>query len=131
MNALLMSLLLAAPVIQAQPIEKASRDSLPSSFEVGMFMGDKWTINLMLAVHQPKQVIVTLRDAKGEIVYRDYLKKAPGNYRIKVKFDEPDAGVYQFEVSDGKQTVIRRVEVVEMPAIESQRYITYGPQINL
>lgn len=101
-----------------------------SSFEVGMFMDSNWTINLMLAVHQPKWVLVTLKNDKGVLLFRDYLKKMPARYRLKFRFNESDTGVYQFEISDDQQTIIRRVEVVYMPAVESQRYITYGPPIS-
>ena len=130
MNALLLSLLLVAPVINAQSvnIEPEDATSKVSSFEVGMFMESNWTINLMLAVHQPKRILVTLKNDKGVLIFRDYLKKIPANYRMKFKFNESDAGVYQFKISDDRQTIVRQVEVVYMPAVESQRYITYGPQ---
>ncbi|WP_460973314.1 hypothetical protein [Spirosoma migulaei] len=132
MNALLLSLLLVAPALNAQPATNEPEDSLSkqSSFEVGMFMESNWTINLMLAVHQPKRVLVTLKNDKGALLFRDYLKKIPANYRLKFRFSESDSGVYQFEISDDQQTIVRRVEVVYMPAVKSQRYITYGPQIN-
>lgn len=96
-----------------------------------MFMESGWTINLMLAVHQPKRILILLKDAKGTILYREYLKRTPVNYRRKFKFDESEieSGVYRFEISDGQQTLVRHVEVVSIPAIEPQRYITYDMQI--
>lgn len=133
MNALLLSLLLVASVTNAQSVKIEPEDSASkaSAFEVGMFMESNWTINLMLAIHQPKRILVTLKNDKGVLLFRDYLKKIPANYRMKFKFNESDSGVYQFEISDDKQTIVRQVEVVYMPAVESQRYITYGPQVNL
>jgi len=129
MNVLLVSLLITVSVINAQASDKNPGDSTPKerSFEVGMFMESGWTVNLMLAVHQPKRIMITLRDAKGVVLYREYLRKSTRNYRRKFKFDksEVESGVYQFEVSDNQQTIVRRVEVVNIPTIESQRYITF------
>jgi hypothetical protein len=103
----------------------------PRSFEVGMFMGPKWDINLMLAIRRPERVTVTLRGTNNAVLHREYLKKTPTSYRFKFNFEEADPGVYQFEVSDGQHTIVRRVEIVSMPAVESQRYITYSPQLEL
>ena len=129
MNVLLVILLTAGGVINAHAANLNPGDSAPKerAFEVGMFMESGWTINLMLAVHQPKRIMITLRDAKGVVLYREYLRKSTRNYRRKFKFDksEVESGVYQFEVSDNQQTIVRRVEVVNIPTIESQRYITF------
>ncbi|MVM31444.1 hypothetical protein GO755_15470 [Spirosoma sp. HMF4905] len=131
MNVLLLSILMTAPIINAQATGTAPSDSTtkPNSFEVGLYMGNDWTVNIMLAIYQPKQVVVTLRDANNAILYRDYLKKASKSHHLKFKFNESETGQYQFEISDGRQTIVRKVEVVDMPAIQSQRYIVYGPQI--
>ncbi|WP_093832385.1 hypothetical protein [Spirosoma endophyticum] len=129
MNVLLVSLLMAASVINAQAATLNPDDSTPKehSFEVGMFMEAEWTVNLMLAIHQPKRIMITLRNEKGVVIYREYLKKSTTNYRRKFKFDksEVESGVYQFEISDNQQTIVRRVEVVNIPTVESQRYITF------
>ena len=133
-NALILSLLLLAAV----PINAHAGISDPSdsgkevkSFEVGMFMESNWTINLMMAIYQPKRVAVTLRNDKGEILFRQYLKKSSVNYRLKFKFDEAESGVYEFEISDDHETIVRQVTIVHMPAVDPQRYITFGPQRNL
>ncbi|MBD2754218.1 hypothetical protein [Spirosoma validum] len=128
MNVLLMGLLLSAPAVNAQSTTPESTDLQANtrSFEVGTYMGNNWTMNLMLAVHQPQGATITIRDANKEILLTRYLKKSPTVYHQKLKFDECKPGVYQVEISDGQQTIVRRVEVVTIPAIESQRYITYS-----
>lgn len=72
MNVLLVSLLMAASVINAQAATLNPDDSTPKehSFEVGMFMEAEWTVNLMLAIHQPKRIMITLRNEKGVVIYR-------------------------------------------------------------
>lgn len=132
-NALILSLLLwAAAPINAQAGTPGPVDSGKGakSFEVGMFMESNWTINLMMAVYQPKRVIVTLKNDKGVILFRQYLKKSAVNYRLKFHFEEAESGVYDFEISDDRETIVRQVTIVSMPAVNSQRYITFGPQRN-
>ena len=130
MNALLMSLLLISAVSNAQVASNESGNLVPNdrSFDVAMYMESPWTVNLMLTFHQPKRIIVTLKDTQHTVLYQEHLKKASTIYRRKFKFDESESGVYLLEISDGNQTIVRRVEVVDIPAVKSQRYITYGPQ---
>ena len=96
-----------------------------------MYMGPQWKINLMLTVRRARRVRITLRHSNHSVLYQEYVKKSRGSYWRKFNFDESESGVYEFEISDGRTTVVRRVEVVTVPTVESQRYITYGPQISL
>ncbi|GAB2547429.1 hypothetical protein [Spirosoma aerophilum] len=129
---LLLSLLFATTVATAQATDSQEDNSRlqARTFDVGMFMGADWTINLMLDVHEPKQVSVLLRNARNTVLHQVHLRRVPMKYRLKFKFGESEFGEYQLEISDGQQTIVRRVEVVKTPTIESQRYITYGPQTN-
>ena len=133
LNVLLVALLLSATTSNAQPTNAESRDSLTraNSFEVGTYMGGNRTINLMVAIHQPEGATILIRDADNAILHRQYLKKSRIVYHHKFNFEECKPGVYQVEISNGRQTVIRRVEVVDIPAIESQRYITYSSPTSL
>ena len=133
MNVLLVSLLLvikAPDSLATTAAEPGDSLTKASSFEVGMYMGANWTINLMLAVHQPQGATISIKDTGNTILYRQYLKKSSITYHHKFKFEGSQPGVYQIEISDGQKTVTRQVEVVDIPAIESQRYITYGPKTN-
>ncbi|UFH52804.1 T9SS type A sorting domain-containing protein [Spirosoma sp. KNUC1025] len=129
-NVALVLLIMLGQVANAQTTDTNSGDPLTkeASFEVGSYMGDNWTINLMLAIRQPQGATVMIRDANKKVLYEQHLKKSPIVYHHKLRFEDCKSGIYYVEISDGKQTVVRRVEVVEMPSIETQRYITYGPQ---
>ncbi|AKD55638.1 hypothetical protein [Spirosoma radiotolerans] len=133
-NALILSMLfLAAAPINAQagmtnPVDSGRGGK---SFEVGMYMESNWTINLMMAVYLPKRVVVTLRNEKGAVLFRQYLNKSSVKYRLKFRFDEAESGVYDFEITDDRETVVRQVTIVRMPAVESQRVITFGPPRSL
>lgn len=133
MNILLLSLLTTATVINAQATGTEPGDSVTNerSFEVGMSMGPDWKINLRLGINQAKRIIITVKDANNTVLYREHLKKGPASYWWKFDFKDSEPGVYQFEIRDGQQTIRRQVEVVNVPAVDQQRYITYGPQTSL
>ena len=131
--ALLMSLFLTASVSHAQTTEPEPGDSVTTerSFEVAIFTETNRKINLILAIHRPKQIMVILKNAKNAVIHREFLRRTRKGYRQKFDFEGADPGVYQFEISDGWQTVVRRIEVVYLPAIDLQRYIIYGPQTGM
>lgn len=131
-NTLLISLLLAIPDVKAQTPNPDLADSLikKSSFAISTFMDAHRRINLMVATYRPNRVSIILKNAKNATLYREHLRKANTSYRRRFDFEGIESGVYQLEISDGQQTVVRRVEVVDMSAIEAQRYVVYGPQIS-
>lgn len=132
-NVTLVCLLILVQTGNAQSITERVEppQTRASSFEVGTYMGENWTMNLMLAIHQSEGVTLRIRHVDNTVLYQQHLKKSRTVYHHKLNFENCKPGVYQVEISDSRQTIVRRVEVVDMPAIEAQRYITYGPQTNL
>ncbi|WP_461079261.1 hypothetical protein [Spirosoma flavus] len=130
-NTLILSLIWVSVAANAQsvitetdaPVEK-------QPFEVGTYMGTGLTINLMLAVHTPKGITLKIKDANDTVLEVTHLGRSPKAYHQKISFDGSQPGVYRVEISDGHKTVIRQVDVVNIPAVESQRYITYSSQTN-
>ena len=102
-----------------------------NALSVGLYMSPEWKLNLRLASRQPGRVTVTLKDANNTVLYREYVKRVSVGYWRKFDFEGSEPGMYQFEISNGQQTIVRRVEIVNVPTVESQRYITYGPQTDL
>lgn len=133
MNVLLLSLLTAASVINAQATGTEPGDSVTKehTFDVGMYLSSDRKINLRLAIHRPERIIITVKDASNTVLYREYLRKGPASYWRKFDFKESEPGVYQFEIRDGQQTIVRRVEIVDIPPVEAQRYITYDLKTSL
>ncbi|GAB2576844.1 hypothetical protein [Spirosoma areae] len=99
------------------------------SFEVGMYMSPQWKINLRVAIRRPERLVITVRNAKNIVLYREYVRRGSTGYWRKFDFEGSEPGVYQFEINDGQQSVVRRVEIVDIPTIDSQRYITYDQQL--
>ncbi|RRB02030.1 hypothetical protein [Larkinella rosea] len=125
---LFLTLLLSAPFCHARSTDPDYANSNEPSFDICMFMGAHQKVKLNLAVRQAKPVSVILRDARNTIMYRDFLKKSPTAYRLSFDFAASESGIYQLEISDGQRTIVRRVEVLEFPPIESSRHIVYNPQ---
>ena len=128
MKSLLMSLLLVSPMIHAQ-----ARDSLTKepAFGVSMYMDAQRKMDLRIDARQSRRIIIVLKDAKNTIIYRECLKRSQISYWRKFNFDESESGTYQFEISDDRQTIVRRIEVVDLPVVEPQRYIVYGTLTSL
>lgn len=131
-NALLVGLVMISATGNAQSIDNGADSAIGEKpFDVAAYMGANRTINLMLAVYRVKGVTLVLKDAHDTILYELYLKKSPKAYHHKLNFEGCRSGVYQLEISDGQQKVIRRIDVVDIPAIDSQRYVTFTSQTNL
>jgi hypothetical protein len=125
---LLLSLFLATAVCHAQPPESSNPGGEEKSFDLMMYMGAGGKVNLHVATYWSKRVTITLLNAENAVILRKNLKRSPICYRLKFSFEESISGVYRFEISDGHQTVVRQVEVVDFPPVASQRYIVYNPQ---
>ncbi len=125
-----MSLLTAALAVNAQATGTKPGDPVTkgNTFDVGMYMGPQWKINLLLDIRRPERLRITLKDSHDTVVYQEYVRRQSASYWRKFDFEQSEPGVYRFEISDGQKTIVRTVEVVHMPTIESQRYVTYGPQ---
>lgn len=133
MNGLLVSLFFAGSGINAQATGTDPGDSVSNenSFHVSLFMGPQWKMNLMLALPRPGRVSITLKNAGNTVLYREFLKKRSTRYWRKFNFEGSEAGVYRFEISDGRKIIVRQVEIVDIPTVDAQRYIVYGVQTSL
>ncbi|GAB3925368.1 hypothetical protein [Larkinella terrae] len=121
------SLILTILSVKAQ----ASDDLVANgrAFDVSMFLDASKKVNLMLAIHRSR-IRVTLKNSRNDVIHQEFLGRSKNPYRRKFNFEESKSGVYLLEVSDGKQTYIRQVEIVDVPASASQRYIVYRSPTN-
>lgn len=120
-------LLLAIPLSNAWATDPDNAVSKENSFDIGLYMGAHQKVKLNLAVRQKKPVSVTLKDAKNAVMYRRFLKKSPMAHHLSFDFAASESGVFQLEISDGQRTIVRRVEVVDLPATESNRFVVFNP----
>jgi hypothetical protein len=117
---------LIVPVSNAQVTAANDPNTGKAAFEVNMFLGTQEKINIMLAVRQPRKVTIRLKDANSTVLYREALSKTPASHWRKFDFEGMKTGVYYLEISDGHQKIVRQIEVGALPAVQSQRFITYA-----
>lgn len=122
--------LMAAIAVKAQSIDGyASGGTFEnSSFGVGMYMGPDWKINVRLMTYQSNRVMITLRGVDNSIIYRETIRKAPAKYWRRFNFEGSKPGIYQFEISDGQQSIVRQINIVQVPRTDAQQYMTLAPQ---
>ena len=94
-------------------------------FELGAYMGANRTVNLLVMVRQANGVTIKIKDADNEILHELYMKKSPKVYHYKLNFEGSQSGLYKLEISDGRKTITRRIDVIDIPATEAQRFITF------
>ncbi|MBC8153795.1 MAG: hypothetical protein H7Z72_12865 [Bacteroidetes bacterium] len=100
-----------------------------SSFKVSMHTAPHWKMNLMLAIPGPARITIILKNSNNTVLYREVVKKGSRGYWRRFDFKGSEPGAYQFEITDGRQTATRRVDIVNLPAIDAQQYLIYGPQL--
>lgn len=99
-------------------------------YELGTYMGANRTINLMVMVRQPSGISVKIKNGADEVLHELYMKKSPRTYHYRLHFEDSQAGLYKLEISDGRTTRTHQIEVVDIPATEGQRYITFTSPSN-
>ncbi len=99
-------------------------------YEINTYMGANGIINLLIMVRQPTRVTLKITNADDEILHELHLKKSPKAYHCKVNFADSQAGQYKLEISDGRTRLTRQIEVVDVPATEAQRYLTFTSPVN-
>lgn len=94
-------------------------------FELATYMSANRTVNLMVMVKQVTGVTLKVKNADDATLHELQMKKSPKAYHIRLNFDSSQSGAYKLEISDGRKTFIRQIDVVDLPATEAQRYITF------
>ncbi|QMW04719.1 hypothetical protein [Spirosoma foliorum] len=95
-------------------------------FELGTYMGANRTVNVILLVKQVNGITLKIKNTDELTLHELFMKRSPRAYHWKLNFEGSKSGTYKLEISDGQTTIIRRIEVVDVPSIEAQRYITFS-----
>lgn len=83
------------------------------TFEVGMFQSvNSLKINVMIEKTADKDLIVVLRNNKGDILIRERVAKKDKNYHGKYDLSELEDGKYTFEFTKGDEKIVKEVNLV-------------------
>lgn len=124
-SALLIGLATSSFSLKAQSVQLTGSDPEASSVRVGSYVNAEKNLVVLLSSKDSKRLSITLKDPKQNIIYHADLKGSSTTYQQKFNFAEAPSGQYELEVSDGSQTVVQKVKVIDVPAVEAQRFITY------
>jgi hypothetical protein len=83
------------------------------TFEVGMFQTiNSLKMNVMIEKTTDKDLLVVLKDAKGEILIREHISKKDKNYHGKYDMSQLEDGKYTFEFTKGDEKIVKEVNLV-------------------
>lgn len=83
------------------------------TFEVGMFQSvNSLKINVMIEKTADKDLIVVLKDSKGDILVRERVAKNDKSYHGKYDLSQLEDGKYTFEFTKGDEKIVKEVNLV-------------------
>ncbi|MCY7352869.1 MAG: hypothetical protein LH606_19790 [Cytophagaceae bacterium] len=108
MNPFLTSLV--APLL-AGLLHLPTSDSQPP-FEVGVYPKHHTAkLNVMVENHEQKRLNLRLINPKNEIMYQETVSRKTAKYWRKLDLGQLPDGIYQLQVSNGQETVVREINV--------------------
>jgi hypothetical protein len=94
------------------------------TFEVGMYQSvNTMKMNVMIEKSTDKNLIVTLKNEGGEVLYYERVTKNAKMYHGKYDLSELADGKYTFEFKKGDEKVIKEVNLSSQKPTDSARQI--------
>jgi hypothetical protein len=124
MNVLLASL--AGPIIAAM-LQVHTNDTPSASFEVGVYPVQRSSkLHVAVAKHHQKRLNLRLVNPKNEVLYQETVGKHQAKYQRKLDLSTLPDGVYQLQITDGQDTVVREVSLgtTKPEPVQSERFVS-------
>lgn len=124
MNALLASL--AGPII-ASMLQVHTNDTPSVSFEVGVYPVQRSSkLHVAVAKHHHKRLNLRLVNPKNEVLYQETVGKHQAKYQRKLDLSTLPDGVYQLQITDGQDTVVREVNLStsKPEPVQAERFVS-------
>lgn len=124
MNALLASL--AGPII-AGMLQVHTNDTPSASFEVGVYpIQHSSKLAVAVAKYHQKRLSLRLVNPKNEVLYQETLGKNQSKYSRKLDLSTLPDGLYQLQITDGQDTVVREVNLStsKPEPVQSERFVS-------
>ena len=94
------------------------------TFEVGMYQSvNTMKMNVMIEKSTDKNLLVVLKDEKGNVLYNERITKGAKSYHGKYDLSELGDGKYTFEFTKGDEKMIKEVNLSSGVQVESVRQI--------
>ncbi len=84
-----------------------------TTFEVGMYQSiNSMKMNVMIEKSTDTDLIVVLKDSKGEILVTERVSKKDKSYHAKYDLSGLEDGKYTFEFTKGDEKIVKEVNLV-------------------
>jgi hypothetical protein len=109
----------------ANATEKTAEPTKAKSFEIGMYQSkNTLKMNVMIEKTTDKDLVVVLKDAKGEVLVRERINKNDKSYHGKYDMSDLEDGKYTFEFTKGDEKIIKEVNLTTKQPTEINRQIS-------
>lgn len=104
---------LSAMTFISNASDKNAEPAKAKTFEVGMFQTiNSLKMNVMIEKTTDKDLLVVLKDEKGEVLAREHVSKREKNYHGKYDMSQLADGKYTFEFTKGTEKIVKEVTLV-------------------
>ena len=104
---------LSAMTFIANASDKNADTTKAKTFEVGMFQSiNSMKMNVIIQKSNDKDLTVVLKDAKGDILITEHIRKSDKSYHVKYDLSELQDGKYTFEFTNGAEKLVKEVNLV-------------------
>lgn len=83
------------------------KETAKTSYSVNVFKGKQGKVNFLLEKAAGKKLTVSLRNAKGDILFSENISKNATGYARRFDMNELADGQYHIEVTDG-ETIVKK-----------------------
>ncbi|MDR6563182.1 MULTISPECIES: hypothetical protein [unclassified Arcicella] len=96
----------------ANATDKNEATNTQKSFAVGMYQTiNTLQMNILIEKLEGKNLSISLKNEKGEVLANEYVGKKGTTYRGKFDLSELEDGKYSFEITDGATKIVKTVNV--------------------
>lgn len=82
----------------------------PTAYKAAVFASaSATTLNVMVEKQMGANVVIRLKDDKGNVLSTNILQKKDGSYRSKFDLSNLSDGTYQVEVTNGVDTTVKEI----------------------
>ncbi|AYQ33378.1 hypothetical protein [Runella sp. SP2] len=118
------ALALTSTVAFAHPTKEEKTTTRPeAAFESSAYVTNDAKIKVAIRKNAPAKVFLTLKDANGDVLFKQTVAKNEMNYSAKFNINELSDGVYNLEIESGESRVVKQLNVVSKK-IEIERKVT-------
>ncbi|MFN3379982.1 T9SS type A sorting domain-containing protein [Runella zeae] len=118
------ALALTTSVAFASNVEEKTTDNRPvPTFESSTFVTADANIRVAIKKNAAEKVYILLKSTDGQVIFSETIAKKSMAYAAKINVNDLADGVYQLEISAGKERVVKQLNLASKK-IEVERKVT-------